>query len=651
MAVLTVGSGQQFSTLKAAIAVSHDGDTIYVEAGIYVNDFCVINTDVDIIGVGGMAHFVHDGSVPIPNGKAIFVTNADVTFDHIELSGAKVPDQNGAGIKYQAGNLTVTNCYFHNNQNGILSSSSETGTITIDRSEFGFNGAGDGYSHNLYVSTIDKLTITNSYFHDASVGHEIKSRAETTVIMSSRILDLNGTASYSIDLPSGGSATIQDNFIQQGPYSKNGAIINFGSNASVYSNSSLLVSGNTIVNQLNTSSVKGIYNRTTTFTAQITDNDFYGLSPTQVASGLNVQSSNTVLGSVPSFDTSHPWTASPWDELVSGGTGDDVLTGTNARDLLVGGAGGDTFQIKAVSGSDTIADFGTSSGDVVMLDGYGLTTFAAVQQAMITVAGDTVLNLGDGKTLTLIGVAPGSFAADDFVMINTGTSGTDPFQLPTTGESTNTLTGTVANDVLIGTASNDHINGLGGADTMIGAAGDDLYHVNKPLDVVVENANEGTDTVISTMYAYTLPVNVENLELRSNAKIGNGNDLDNIITSNNSNDTLDGRGGNDVIIAKAAAYVLTGGAGDDIFLFTQSGQGSRITDFDVNHDLLDLRPLISATGYLGSDPISDGIISFAPNINGDVVVALANNGSMIDLVTLVGVTPSELATGSMVLMR
>ena len=142
MADLTVGPGKQFKTVSAAVAASHDGDTIYVQAGTYVNDGAIINKKISIVGVGGMAHFV--GSGLIGNGKAFFVTNTDVTFDHIEFSGAKVADHNGAGIRYQAGNLTITNSYFHDNQEGILGAANPSGTITIDHTEFAHNGYGDG---------------------------------------------------------------------------------------------------------------------------------------------------------------------------------------------------------------------------------------------------------------------------------------------------------------------------------------------------------------------------------------------------------------------------------------------------------------------------------------------------------------------------
>ena len=225
-ATLTVGAGQQFQTIQAAVAASHDGDTIYVRAGNYVGDGAIISKKIKIVGVGGMAHFVSSGL--IGNGKALFVTNTDVTFDHIEFSGAQVADHNGAGIRYQAGNLTITNCYFHDNQNGVLGAADPTGTIAIDHSEFARNGYGDGQTHNIYIGQIAKFTITNSYIHDAIVGHEIKSRAAATTIENNRIVDGAGTASYSIDLPNSGIAVIKNNLIQQGANSQNRAIISYG---------------------------------------------------------------------------------------------------------------------------------------------------------------------------------------------------------------------------------------------------------------------------------------------------------------------------------------------------------------------------------------------------------------------------------------
>src|SRR6476660_6275833 len=129
MAILTVGSGEQYAALGAAVSASHDGDTVYVQAGTYFNDFATIKTKISIIGVGGLAHFV--ATQGPSNGKAILVTTTDVSIDHLEFSGAAVGAGNGGGIRYEGGKLTVTNSYFHDNQDGILGAAVSGGVITI----------------------------------------------------------------------------------------------------------------------------------------------------------------------------------------------------------------------------------------------------------------------------------------------------------------------------------------------------------------------------------------------------------------------------------------------------------------------------------------------------------------------------------------
>src|SRR5258707_1001241 len=79
-----------------------------------------------------------------PDGKAILTINTDVTLYNIEFSGAAVADGNGAGIRYQGGNLVLDHCYFHDNQDGLLAASDLAGSITITNSEFAGNGNHDG---------------------------------------------------------------------------------------------------------------------------------------------------------------------------------------------------------------------------------------------------------------------------------------------------------------------------------------------------------------------------------------------------------------------------------------------------------------------------------------------------------------------------
>ncbi len=317
MATLTVGPGEQFATLSAAIAASHNGDVIQVQAGTYTNDFAIINTNITIEGVGGMVNLV--ATEAPPNGKAILVTNSNVTMDNIAFSGAEVPDGNGAGIRYQAGNLTLNDCYFHNNQDGLLSAADPSGSITINNSEFADNGTGDGLTHNLYVGEVGTLTINNSYFHDAVVGHEIKSRALKTVIENSRIIDgPTGTASYSIDLPNGGDAIIVNNIIEQGPDSQNPAIIHIGGGSGpFYTGSSVQISNNVIVNDLHAGDARAVLNQST-IPVSLSNNEVYGLTSSQIASGPTTATGTRFLTTEPTLYTNHPWQDGtvPPDKLV-----------------------------------------------------------------------------------------------------------------------------------------------------------------------------------------------------------------------------------------------------------------------------------------------------------------------------------------------
>ena len=338
MAVISVGPAQTFTTIAAAVAAANNGDIIQVQAGTYTNDFASITKNITLQGVGGMVNLV--ATVQIPNGKAIFVTNGNITIDNFSFSGATVADANGAGIRAESGNLVLNNDYFFDNQDGLLAGGSASDTITINNSEFANNGvsdpnsAGYGYTHNIYVGNIGNLTINNSYFHDANIGHEIKSRAATTVIQNSRIFDgPNGTASYSIDLPNGGNAQIINNVIEQGPHSDNPVIVAFGEEGSVPAGSSLLISGNQILNDLNSSSARVVDNASSAV-AQITGNQFFGLSAGQIAVGPNSQTNNSFLQSEPPLDTSHPFSNSsspnpPPNVVPIGPTADMILRGTS----------------------------------------------------------------------------------------------------------------------------------------------------------------------------------------------------------------------------------------------------------------------------------------------------------------------------------
>jgi hypothetical protein len=224
-----VGPGQTYTLPSQVSTLVGDGDTVNIEAGVYPTDVARWQAnDLVLRGVGGFAHLESNGNAW--GGKAIWVIQGNnTTVEWIEFSECTVPDQNGAGIRQEGLNLTVRHCYFHDNENGILAGEVHPSAMHIEHSEFGYNGYGDGYSHNLYIGNIDSLIFRFNYSHHANVGHELKSRAWVNVIEYNRFSnEATGTASRELDLPNGGQAYLIGNVVQQGPLGENSNMVGYG---------------------------------------------------------------------------------------------------------------------------------------------------------------------------------------------------------------------------------------------------------------------------------------------------------------------------------------------------------------------------------------------------------------------------------------
>jgi len=143
------------------------------------------------------------------------------------------------------------------------------------------------------------------------------------------------------------------------------------------------------------------------------------------------------------------------------------------------------------------------------------------------------------------------------------------------------LLGLNGDDVLIG--------GAGAANQMQGGMGDDRYVVTTN-DTLVEAAGEGTDTVETTLGAYALRANFENLTYTGAGNFtGTGNELNNVISGGNGADVLRGGGGNDDLIGGAGndLAVLSGDRAD--YTVVQEADGVyRITDGVGGRDGVDL---------------------------------------------------------------
>jgi hypothetical protein len=291
--VLRVGPERELKRPSAAAEIARDGDIIEIDAGPYEGDAAVWRQHrLTIRGVGGRAHLRANGAHA--EGKAIWVIKGDdTTIESVEFSGAKVTDQNGAGIRLEGAGLTVRDCHFHDNENGILTGANPWSDIVVEHSEFAHNGAGDGQTHNLYIGGVRSFTLRFSYIHHAIVGHNVKSRALKNVITYNRIMDEeNGRASYDIEFPNGGLAFVIGNVIQQGPVTENSTIVSYGAEGLRQPLNELYFVNNTVVNE-RPAGGRFLFVRAGTSTARIVNNVFSGQG--ELLSGPGKLSNNVAL--------------------------------------------------------------------------------------------------------------------------------------------------------------------------------------------------------------------------------------------------------------------------------------------------------------------------------------------------------------------
>lgn len=219
------------------------------------------------------------------------------------------------------------------------------------------------------------------------------------------------------------------------------------------------------------------------------------------------------------------------NDTLQGGAGDDLLYGDSGNDSMIGGAGNDSYYV------------GSTSDRVIELSNDG------VDSVFSTVSLTLSANV---ENLTLLGSANLTGRGNELANTIMGNVGA------------NQLYGGEGNDTLFGSDANDALYGDSGVDSMIGGLGNDNYYVDTIGDVVLENANEGTDRVFSSI-SHTLADNLENLTLTGVLDInGSGNDLVNSILGTSGNNILSGFAGNDALTGGGGNDTLLGGADNDL---------------------------------------------------------------------------------------
>ena len=261
---------------------------------------------------------------------------------------------------------------------------------------------------------------------------------------------------------------------------------------------------------------------------------------------------------------------------------------SSAANVLVGGAGDDTYVLGAGDIAVELADGGV---DTVVTDasyvlGANLENLTLTGSAAIAGTGNDAANTLDGLQNSAANTLTGGLG-DDLYFVD----GSDVIA-EYVGEGSDTViasfdytlsaslenlyldgaavrgTGNADANLIIGSVLDNVLDGGAGADTMLGLEGNDTYVVDDAGDIADESDPDfggdagGVDTVRASI-SYTIALYVENLVLTGNATInGTGNGSANTLTGNSAANVLDGSGGADTMI---------GGAGDDIYMVDSIG--------------------------------------------------------------------------------
>jgi len=243
-----VETGRGYARLQDAVnAVGGGSGTIRVSPGRHAD--CAVQEAGDITYEAAQPGSASIEGVACEGKAALVLRGRAARIEGLSFAGINVPDGNGAGIRLEAGNLAVSQSWFHDSQQGILSANDKAGTVTIDKSTFTrlgtCEGAG-GCAHSVYIGDYGALTVTRSRFEAGRGGHYLKSRSARVAVIACSFDDSAGRATnYMIDLPAGATGRIADNWFVQGRDKENySAFIAVAAEGRVNSSAGLVVVGN-----------------------------------------------------------------------------------------------------------------------------------------------------------------------------------------------------------------------------------------------------------------------------------------------------------------------------------------------------------------------------------------------------------------------
>ena len=239
-------TGDGYGSLQDAMAAIGDGDgTILIAPGVYRQ--CAIQEAGRIALVARQPGTAVIGGVACEGKAALVLRGRSARIQGLTLEDIAVDDGNGAGIRLEQGDLSVSETIFRDSQSGILSHDDRSGTVRIDQSTFsGLGYCGDDCAHSIYLGDYGRLIVTRTRFERGTGGHYIKDRGGRVDISDSSFDDSQGQATnYMIDLPNGSTGMITGNTFVQGARKENySGMIVVAAEGKKHRSSGLVIAGN-----------------------------------------------------------------------------------------------------------------------------------------------------------------------------------------------------------------------------------------------------------------------------------------------------------------------------------------------------------------------------------------------------------------------
>ena len=240
--------------LVDALRRAADGDVIELAPGDYRGEVGVIEqkrlTLRGVLGDVGGRPVLHAAGRHAEGKATLVVRDGEVQIENIEFRGSRVPDGNGAGIRFERGRLTVLNCAFFDNQMGILTSNAADAELVVRDSVFGQAPQGMRLPHLLYVGRIARFTLSGSRISGGAQGHLVKSRARVSEVRDNQLVDgAGGQAAYELEFPNGGDVTVVGNVVGQSAGTRNPVLVSYGVEGYGAGPHRLMLSNNTLINE------------------------------------------------------------------------------------------------------------------------------------------------------------------------------------------------------------------------------------------------------------------------------------------------------------------------------------------------------------------------------------------------------------------